>query len=232
MKILEILQERRIQRTTYMYHGTSSVFLDSILTNGLLPNPGHKSWVGFQDLPSLGGVYISADENTAIEAAEAAAEIHGGEPIIITISVVTASGTPDEDDVIDRVLKRSYEISKGQYKSIIAPEYEIVKSFKQNFKISDVTIHVIKQIISTAVKILQQEKWDGFVYDLLADLRKDSRIEPLIVKLLKTMRPRIGYATNVRITRPIKFKGKTRIIRIEDLKSHKILYSQQHKMVP
>jgi RNA:NAD 2'-phosphotransferase (TPT1/KptA family) len=39
MKIQDILMERRQQKTGIYFHGTSSVFLRSILKNGLMKNP-------------------------------------------------------------------------------------------------------------------------------------------------------------------------------------------------
>ena len=74
---VETLLERRFQPTTLMYHGTSSVFLRSILKNGLDPNPKQKSWDVGGAMPSLGGVYMAPNNarstrNAAKEAVEKA----------------------------------------------------------------------------------------------------------------------------------------------------------------
>jgi len=228
MRILELLQERRIQRTVYMYHGTSSRFLRSILKHGLLPDPGHKSWVGYHNLASLGGVYMSIDRDTAAEAARAAVNKHGGEPIIIKISVVPDSGTPDEDDVINTILKATYETYKDRPKYTYNPVSRSARLLRDKFKMPEDSEAIIRYIVTTALDILERDDYGQSLDWMNApiELQKQPKIREYTAELLRTMRPRMSIDSepNVRITRPIGFRGKTRIVKIADLNSGRTLY--------
>jgi len=236
MRILELLQERRIQRTVYMYHGTSSRFLRSILKHGLLPDPGHTSWVGHYNLASLGGVYMSIDHDTAVEAARAAVNKHGGEPIIIQISVVTDSGTPDEDDVINTILNATYRTYKDRTGYYSDPVRDSARMLRGRFKMSKNSVEIIRNIVIVTMKILKQDGYGQNLnsIDAATELQKQPKIREYTAELLRTMRPlmSIDSEPNVRITRPIGFRGKTRIVKIADLNSGRTLYPRTNIMVP
>ena len=111
MKILEITESLRQRRTRIMYHGTSSVFLKSILKHGLIANPPKRAYSGNKThdlghmpyLASFHGVYLGEDWQ-AIEAAEFAVNKFGGYPIIVGVQIVIGSNHADEDDFTNILL--------------------------------------------------------------------------------------------------------------------------------
>lgn len=105
-----------------MFHGTSSVFIDSILSNGLLCNPPRKTWSdGFYK--SLEGVYFSFNLEQALFFAKKTTSIHGGNLIVAVAEIENKDAIPDEDN-ISRLIKWSADLSY--------PKYQI-KNFENNF---------------------------------------------------------------------------------------------------
>lgn len=105
MRYSELLLERSRRKTGIMYHGTSSVYLDSILSNGLLSNPPRVTYSrdSSMDDPAYdtfsGGVYLTNDFDSALSNAEDAISIHGGDPIVVMVQYVVGSEQVDEDDI-------------------------------------------------------------------------------------------------------------------------------------
>lgn len=97
------LEEKKKKQTAIMYHGTSDVFLKSILKNGLLANPPKQTYSGDEDNPfgasvrTFGGVYFTSSRKYAETIAEDAVEAHGGNPLIVTLQIVLGSMDIDED---------------------------------------------------------------------------------------------------------------------------------------
>jgi len=124
------LFERKKSPTEIMYHGTSSNFLDSVLSQGLIPNPPKRYWDDGGDKPdhlpanvmpdtTVGGVYFSSSISAANNAAEDSAEKFGGTPMIVIAQIQRKSAYADEDDMsfgllslIDE-LKRDVKILRG-----------------------------------------------------------------------------------------------------------------------
>lgn len=91
-----------------MFHGTSSVFKDSILSNGLLANPPKKTWnEGFYR--SLDGVYFSCSLEQSLFFAYKSVSIHGGNPIVVIAEIDNQDALPDEDN-ISRLIKWSLDL--------------------------------------------------------------------------------------------------------------------------
>jgi len=85
-----------------LYHGTSSNFLESILSKGLLPrkytnisNWEQEDWIGWRSHPDL--VYLADTPEKARNLAERAVRIHGGKVIILSVLVYPNKLRPDED---------------------------------------------------------------------------------------------------------------------------------------
>lgn len=237
MRINEILSERRIQDTVIMYHGTSSVFLRSILKHGLLPNPGQTSWDSGGELPSLGGVYMAPGTRTAWQAGQGAVEKYGGEIIIIEIQSVYLSGTPDEDQVFDYILELVYQGHKRNYSAPDDPKTifnSAILRLKKSFTLNQQAVDKIKNFIQVAIQVANKL---NLPKDLgLSDASKKLQMQPEVRSLmldilnsLKVIYNKDGrYHTpirNVRITRPIGFRGKTRIIKIYNYKTKEVYYS-------
>lgn len=106
------LEEKKKKQTAVMYHGTSDVFLKSILKNGLLANPPKQTYSGEEDNPfgssvrTFGGVYFTSSRKYAETIARDAIEAHGGNPLIVTLQIVLGSMDIDED-LINNPLSRS-----------------------------------------------------------------------------------------------------------------------------
>lgn len=89
-----------------MLHGTSSVFLDSILEHGLIPNPTKKYWDNYEraseDDPScksLTGIYLTSYFDTAYDASTNATVKFGGDRLFIECQVDITTAIPDEDHI-------------------------------------------------------------------------------------------------------------------------------------
>lgn len=210
MKINEILLEGRPgrQNVKTMYHGTSSVYLPSIKKFGLLPNTPNK---GFGDVnygyETYGGVYLTADRGTAEEAAEEVSKMTDGDPIIITVQYVLGSGGSDEDQVTMDIIN-AYEENKK------------LEKFFQTMKLSDVgknlphQDHKIFYDLHTVIRKLKRK----YGADAQEDILADPAFRQLVKKIIeKTKIYNIDQYTNVRVTRPIGFRGKTRITKIESI---------------
>ena len=111
MKIFEIAESLRQRRTRVMYHGTSSVFLKSILKHGLITKPTKRMYSGTPTfdfgvnsyLASFDGVYVGP-KFTAVKSAKQTAKKFGGEPIIIELQWVIGTNHADEDDFTEILL--------------------------------------------------------------------------------------------------------------------------------
>lgn len=208
MRINELLIESRPgrQQVHVMYHGTSSTYLPSIKKYGLLPNTPNKGFgnelYGYE---SYGGVYLSADRGTAVEAADEVAGRTDGDPIVITVQYVLGSGGSDEDEITMDIIYTYMDNKK--------PE-----KFFQAMQLSDIgkklprQTHQIFNDLHAVIRKLKRK------YGAEAD--EDILAHPAFRQLVKTIIEKIkmyniGAYSNVRITRPIGFRGKTRITSID-----------------
>jgi hypothetical protein len=89
------------------YHGTSSKYLKSILSQGLLPNTKEKSWavdpdsnIHTPDRSSYGGIYVSKNLMTAISAARRTAKKTNANTLIVIMELQSKSLVADEDSVV------------------------------------------------------------------------------------------------------------------------------------
>ena len=247
MKIYEILNEGRPgqQKVVKMYHGTSSIFLPSIQKFGLDPNPKHKSFGagGLGDeWESWGGVYLTSTKMFAEEAAEYAVDIHGGEPIIITVQYVLGSGGLDEDHTnkiifdnffnssnadeftlkITNILKNKFKINypKNNYKDFI-DLYPIMQS-RYTHWLDNSSWYVQWRKKNPNAKNPIVDPYDHL--DLFLGYEPyRHRVEKIVdkTKVFPVIhdKPKHKDSVYVRITRPIKFKGKTRIVDISQIQS-------------
>lgn len=93
-----------------MYHGTTDKILQTILTQGLVPNPKQRSWsddpnVGWSQPSrvSLEGIYLTRNVLTASGSARRTIQKLGGKhPIIVICKVQPRSLVADEDDFTHR----------------------------------------------------------------------------------------------------------------------------------
>jgi hypothetical protein len=151
MKISELLLERRIQRVETLYHGTSTLFLRSILKYGLVMNPPKRTFSRDTDFEQQGydsyeGVYLARIEDYAEEAADWAIKAHGGERLLITVQAVVGSSLTDEDDITGLFLTA------------------ISKMFRKTKKLSEVT-----EIMKTITGDRKTTMIDKSVHDMMSN---------------------------------------------------------------
>ena len=204
MKLLDIFRESRPgrKRTTLLYHGTSSKYLDSIKKHGLLPNTdnqGYGNEMG-QGYESYGGVYLTSNYHVARQAASDTSDFVGGVPIIIRVQYVLGSGGADEDYIT----------------------HTLIHVYKNSDEIRDFMDFVKNSYIFNAVP-LRDIKLFYDLYQAMNDVKDEKflsnpefrRIIKKIIEKIKIYK--LSSWENVRINRPIGFKGKTRILSIQKI---------------
>lgn len=89
-----------------MYHGTSSVFLRTILKQGIVPDPRQKRWATDDqenahsfNRSSLPGSYWTSNLMTARSSASNTIQKFGGEEIIVIAQIAEQSAYADEDNI-------------------------------------------------------------------------------------------------------------------------------------
>lgn len=112
------------------YHGTSSVFLPSIMKHGLQAFPERKVWeddpsasVYHSSRASYGGVYLTTNLLTATGSALAAVMKFGGRQLIIIASVKLGAVAPDEDNIVYKFEKQLASILKAEGVPVSGSDY-------------------------------------------------------------------------------------------------------------
>lgn len=207
MLINQIITETK---TTMLYHGTSSVFLPQIMKHGLQPNLEHHSWItGGEGGESYGGVYLTADQWTAENAATAACNTHGGDPVVLKVQYALGSGSLDEDEIVDTIIGGAkWAVVNNDYSSLMK---EVLQSISG--KPTRVTGTYLSQLFSKLFQLFKRSKFLRDDWQIEDKARANPEIRELIRKVMESVKVvDMEKSTNVRVTRPIKFKGKTRII--------------------
>lgn len=114
-----------------LYHGTSSIYLDSILENGLLPrkDTGNSNyevqdvWGANYGLESyFDRVYLTNSPEKANLLGKQAVDINGGEVIVLEVLVDKEKLLPDEDSNKQTWQASLLEIKSVAYKGNISPD--------------------------------------------------------------------------------------------------------------
>ena len=225
MLVSELLVERRLQRTRIMYHGTSSVFLPSIMKYGLIPDSPHKSF-GTNAWASYGGVYLTSKPAYARKATKFTVETHGGDPILITVQLVVGSGGLDEDLVTKRFAQIGFEFLFTDYRNNIKENLstflkktlpKAIRHFSRHAKPTEYTKQYIQEYFELFYSHVTEINYPNLIG--MPELREQ------VTKIIESVKDQ-STMPEVRVLRPIKFKGKTRIIQIYNLKTRKILYTE------
>lgn len=102
----DLISEAQFRQPRLMYHGTSSVFLHSILKQGMVPDPAKKRWGDDPDetesmfsRASLSGSYWTSNYMTASSSATSTMRKFGGDEIIIMAHIAEQSAYADEDNI-------------------------------------------------------------------------------------------------------------------------------------
>lgn len=246
MRYSEILCEKPSKRIGIMYHGTSSVYLRSILKRGLLSHPPRATYSRDSGMDSVGydtfsgGIYLTSNRDNAVGNSEDSVSIHGGEPIVVAVRYVIGSEQVDEDDITSIIrfrfpnvldssttagstLKISdflYILDNGGYSGAVR---RFISYFSNN--------RDFRRISRSASESILVELFD-YIIDWLRGLNGDRRVGGVITNgFLDSVRhdsafERIIYrlmrqmspsgSGTIRIARDIGYSGSTRIISISD----------------
>jgi hypothetical protein len=143
MRISELF-EAKFRKPIPMFHGTSTVFLRSILKTGMVPNPKLKKWdtdpkasLTTQSRVSLSGSYWSGRLMTSISSANNTIEKFGGNKLIIIANIQTQSAKADEDQITFDI-PREYDYAFGGVYStrpdLVAQVYYNSKKYYEDAK--------------------------------------------------------------------------------------------------
>ena len=237
MLVSELLFERRLQRTRIMYHGTSSSLLPSIMKFGLLPNaPVKSSYLDQPHLRSFGGVYLTSDLDIAKDGANQAIKSHGGNPILITVQYVQGSGGLDEDlvfkkfiDIGIKYINIKSKITPLQtFLANVIPEASTVfsKYAFRRYSTNTLIRNFFKELYDYLINIIQFNiKNKQFPLNFNTDEIMENEILRQIINNIIESSKEFPTTDLVRITRPVKFRGKTRISQIVNMRTGEVLYS-------
>jgi hypothetical protein len=227
------LTERNQQKTSLMYHGTSDIYLRSILKQGLLATPPDRTYdgeYGNEGYETYGGVYLTADHRTAEDAAEHAVDAGGGNPIIITVQYVHGSGHPDEDiitHIINHTVYHDFndaDFDYEKYESFTDFAHDNMKAVVESMVSSSTDILMTRgklgkpvtpalyKIFELILNVVDDDSIE--VYDIMGVVQSYPVYKECIEVIMQNMT--MNQHGNTQVLRNIGFKGKTRIIQIDN----------------
>jgi len=105
--IIDICERRMGGGPVVMFHGTSSVFLRSILKQGFIPDPREKRWADDSNAgwhrssrASFPGTYFTENVTTAMSSATNTTSKFGGNSVYVVALIQQRSGLVDEDYIV------------------------------------------------------------------------------------------------------------------------------------
>lgn len=219
MLLNDLIRESRPGRKLidYYLHGTSDLYLPSIKRQGLQPWTGNKGFGSESPAwESYGGIYLTKSKTVAKHAALDTCERVGGNPIIFSVQVVLGSGGYDEDHV-NAIIAKVYNLHN---RSIV----DFVDAITDSWLGSSLPVQN-HNIFHELYKFLYPIAGNNFKkteMTILSDPNYRKIINTIISKM-KQYGQKDQYNPDhrdqsIRITRPIGFRGKTRILNYEYLK--------------
>lgn len=258
MRYSEILCEKPSKRVSIMYHGTSSVYLRSILKRGLLAHPPRATYSRDSGMDNVGydtfsgGVYLTSRRDSAVSNSEDSVSIHGGEPIVVAVQYVIGSEQVDEDDITSiirfpNVLDSSttvgstltvsdflYILDHGGYSGAARRFISYFSNSRSFRRISrsasdSILVELFDYIIDWLRGRNGERRVGGVITSVFLDsVRHDSVFEDIMYRLMRQMSPSGSEA--IRIARDIGYSGSTRIISISDaFDSGKLYYGSGNR---
>lgn len=196
-----------------------------------------------KSMASMGGIYLTNAYGTAQNYARRSTEKFGGKPMIVTIQYTTNSERVDEDDIYtwinnqivknpnstswrdsnrtnDEIKNIFHQIDNGELKNVL------IEKYKTEFRISQqVSLDALWEIFKILPDYLEPNDfsaggnmaWLKRLYRISPDAWRTLRgyMKELLQITGRPSKPVNGHET-FRLTRPIGFKGKTKIISIGD----------------
>lgn len=199
---------------------------------------------------TFGGIYFTSSRKYAEMISRDSIEAHGGNPIIITLQIVLGSMDIDEDlinnplskaivnyflyiaekspslDNIPEFVADHIETHESEFKKNIRSD--VLYDLKSYGKIGYVVSSLLDQLSEVFIKIMSRV--DEFELKHLFNepldyLRDDSDFEEIVSKIMNNVFSRqTSGQTAYRVTQDIGFRGKNKILKIEDSATKKIYY--------
>jgi len=177
MRLKEIISERHRQ-PIMVVHGTSSAFLRSIMTNGIVANPKKKVWADDPDAgiytisrASLSGSYWTSNLMSARSAAWNSRKKFGGDTLLVFALINEQSALADEDNVKYTIENAWAHIQSKRF-GIVADAAHITAGWW--FLKPEVQNEVVKQfgeiIHTTLVKDADRQSKMGIDYGFMRNL--------------------------------------------------------------
>ena len=156
------------------YHGTSTKYLNDILTNGLIPNPKERSWdkdpdasTSTLDRSSYGGVYVTRNLMTATSSAWRTARKTDGNRLVVILDLQPKSLIADEDDIAPFFVNYNEQNAFYYYKLLkYGSEYS---DYMRDLEIEKkrFTEKVVKQI--SDLRDIKNQKIKDILHKLISD---------------------------------------------------------------
>ena len=174
------------------YHGTSTKYLKSILSQGLVPYPKEKSWDVDPDASSVtldrttyGGVYVTKNLLSSFSAAYRTATKTKGNRLIVIMDIQSKSLIADEDDLSNKFVHYNQTLALWAYKIIKYgseyPEYisyikEKRKSFAEGMLVDLKSYFYINnpRLETILKKLIETEGYEAMVTRIAAYLNMDN----------------------------------------------------------
>lgn len=199
---------------------------------------------------TFGGVYFTSSRRYAEVISRDATEAHGGNPILITLQMVLGNMDIDED-LVTAPLSRSIinyylyiaekspsldnipvfaadyiENNRSEFKKIVSRD--ILDDLKKYGKIGYVVKSLVDQLCDVFVdmlNVLDDYDLKHLFTEPLDYLRDEPKFEDIVNKIMNNVYSRQTTGqTAYRVTQNIGYKGKNKILKIEDLTTKKIYY--------
>jgi len=183
MRLKDIINlvEAKIDSPIVALHGTSSEYVSSILSQGLIPqkNTGFGSGLGGdmhrRSMDSVGGVYLTTDVTYArTAAAQVTKEMYN--PLFVITSVQPKSFYEDEDNIVGNFERGMKQVTRGGFgpdlKRVFSTYYDVVHD-------NDLSSYVSNAILAN---LSQEQK------ELLS---RNSRAKDLVVEFVEKWTQRV-----------------------------------------
>lgn len=166
------------------YHGTSTKYLKSILSQGLIPDSKEKSWdvdpsasMSSLDRTTYGGIYLTKDLMTAYSAAWRTAKKTNSNRLIVIVDLQPKSLIADEDDLAHYFSNYHESTALWAYKTIKhgtehSEEKENLEKLRNDF--TENIVNIIKKM-----KDINNPKIDA----ALTNLIKNEGFEAVVTRI-------------------------------------------------
>jgi len=222
---------RGFSSKTIYYHGTTSKYLKSILSNGLIPDPKEGVWKAEEEEKNLGvhapskkslfGSYWSQNTMTCVKYANDSVRHFGGNPLFIIAELQERSAFPDEDTFLSLINRGISGLLGPGYRT---NDFYLLQIFAGIILKKDIGLDAIKH-------------WNDIIFDYLEQNGVSPKIKtPKFLQLLEDLlfaeiKRRLSYHSDTGL-----FPYKSEIRKALDYLGYKLEYDDpippQFKKIP